>query len=319
VLSEFDVDSSFIYNQSFDKFIIKHQKRLSRFYDNSLKRGSLIVSSIKRGLINNSLSDLLVYVSIIESGLSTDIKSYKKAVGVWQFMPATAKLYNLKITKCYDDRCDPYIATQTAIKHLKHLYRKFGKWYLAVLAYNCGEGRLAKAIKRAGSDELSILIDNKRRYLPKESREYIQKILLVAMIGESKDNYFEVTYPDIVKVEVASNCDLRDIAQLIGVESSLLLRLNAKYKQGITPDKGYSYKIVIPEAKMVEFYKKYQLPAKIIKKSFFTSYYVKLGDTLESISHKFDSSKEDIMLANGLEDEYLSVEQFLLIPTNKEP
>jgi membrane-bound lytic murein transglycosylase D len=316
VLSEFDIESSYIYDNDFDTFISKNEDSLKKFYNHSIQRGDIVIPTIKRGLIDNSLSDLLVYVSMVESGFVSDIKSHKKAVGLWQFMPSTAKKYNLKINDCYDDRCDVDMATKAAIKHFKHLYQKFGKWYLAILAYNCGEGRLAMAIKKAKSDDLHTLLDAHNHYLPKETRDYIKKILLVAFIGESKDNWFEVSYPDIVKVEVAPKTNLKDIAKLLGMPSSKLLRLNAKYKTYILPDDKYSYKIVIPEDKMIEFYKKYQMPPKIIKKSFLISYHIKLGDTLESIAKKFSTTVEDIKVANHLENDYLTVGKLLIIPTN---
>jgi len=317
VLSEFDIDSSYVYDDEFYAFVKSNYKNLEKFYTKSLKRGDFFIPTIKRGLIDNSLSDLLVYVSIIESGLVSDIKSYKKAVGLWQFMPSTAKRYKLHIDKCYDERCDPYKSTQTAVKYLKYLYDKFGKWYLAVLAYNCGEGRLSRAIKKAKSDELSTLINDDFKYLPKESRDYIRKILLVALIGESKDNWFEIYYPDIVSVEVGAKTNLKDIAKMLDMSYKKLMRLNARYKSYILPDDRYTYKINIPEEKMITFYKKYQMPPKIIKKSFLISYHVKLGDTLESIAQKFNTTVEDIKIANHLDEEYLSVEQLLIIPTNK--
>ena len=317
VFSEFDIQSSYIYDDEFENFIVKNEKALKSFYKKSILRGDIIIPTLKRGLLENSLSDLLIYVSMVESGFVFDIKSHKKAVGLWQFIPSTAKIYNLKVDKDYDDRCDIDISTNAAIKHFKHLYQRFGKWYLAILAYNCGEGKLANAINKAKSDDLRTLIDEQNKYLPKESRDYIKKILLLALIGESKENWFEVSYPDIVKVEVAPKTNLQDIAKLLGMPVSRLLRLNAKYKSGILPDDKYSYEIIIPEDKMIVFYKNYQMPPKIVKKSLLISYHIKLGDTLESIAKKFHTNVEDIMVANHLENDYLVVGQLLIIPTNK--
>jgi len=317
VLSEFDIKDAYIYDDEFNDFVKQNHKSLERTYKKSIKRGELLVPLIKRKLIENYLSDLLVYVSIVESGLVSDIRSHKKAVGLWQFIPSTAKKYQLQIDNYLDDRCDPDISTQTAIKHFKYLYKKFGKWYLAILAYNCGEGRVSHAIKSAKSTELSILISDKNKYLPKESRDYIRKILLMAFIGESKNNWFKVDYPDIVSVEVGAKTNLKKIAKLLGMPFKKLMSLNARYKRHILPDKYYRYTLNIPENKMITFYKKYQMPPKIIKKSFFISYHVKLGDSLKFIAKKFDTTIEDIQIANHLEEEYLSVGQLLIIPTNE--
>jgi membrane-bound lytic murein transglycosylase D len=317
VLSEFDIEEGYIFDYDFEKFVDKNEKKLKRFYNASLKRGDFIIPTIKRGLIDSGVSDLLVYLSMIESGLNPKIKSNKKAVGLWQFIPSTAKAYKLEVSKCFDDRCDPYIATQAAIKHLKHLYHKFGKWYLAMIAYNCGEGRLSRAIKKAKSIDLRTLIDDSAKYLPKESRDYIRKIILLAMIGESKNILFEPYMPDIIKVEVAGGESISHIAQLINLKPSQLLKLNARYKNGKLPTKNYSYEILIPESKMVEFYKNYQLPPKTTKKPLLVSYHVKLGDTIESIATKFKTTIEDIKITNHLEDDFLVLGQLLVIPIDE--
>jgi len=316
VLSEFDIETGYIYDYEFEEFVTKNEKKLLRFYNHSIARGDYFIPIIKNGLLNNNLSDLLVYLSIVESGLKSDIKSHKKAVGLWQFMPSTAKHYNLEVDKCFDDRCDPYLATKAAIKHLKHLYHKFGAWYLAIIAYNCGEGRLAKAIKKAKTDDLRTLIDNDTKLLPKETRDYIRKIILLAMIGESSNISFDKTYPNLVKVEVGGGTNLKTIAKLIDMSYKKLLQINGKYKKGKIPTQKYSYEIFIPESKMVTFYKNYLLPPRIIQKHLLVSYHVKLGDTLETIAKKFHTSIEDIKLTNNITDDFLTLDQLLVIPTD---
>jgi membrane-bound lytic murein transglycosylase D len=186
-----------------------------------------------------------------------------------------------------------------------------------MIAYNCGEGRLSHAIKKARTTDLHTLIDDNAKYLPKESRDYIRKIILLAMIGESKNIFFEPSMPDIVKVEVAGGEKLSHIAKLIGIKPSKLFRLNAKYKNGKLPTKNYSYEILIPESKMIEFYKNYQLPSKTTKKSLLVSYHVKLGDSLKSIAKKFNTTIEDIKIANQIDDEFLELGQLLVIPVDE--
>ena len=131
-----------------------------------MQRGEMLSPMVKGYLMDQGLSDLFIYLSMVESGLNTDIVSSKKAAGLWQFMPATAQHYKLEVCNGFDERCDPISAAHAAI------------------AYNCGEGRLRRAIREAGSDELGILTDERDKYLPRETRQYIRKILLAAMIGE---------------------------------------------------------------------------------------------------------------------------------------
>jgi len=184
VFGEFDVDSDYIYDDTFVKFLQKNEKRYQRFYKNSLKRGGHLIPTFKSMLIQDGLSDLFVYMSMIESGFSTDCVSCKSAVGIWQFMEATAKQYNLSVNSDFDERLDPILATSAAMNYMHKLYKDFGKWYLVAMAYNCGEGRLARAIKKAPSDDFSLLMDNDRKYIPPETRTYLKKIILLSMVGE---------------------------------------------------------------------------------------------------------------------------------------
>ncbi len=191
VLSEFDIDTGYIYDSDFQRYASAHEKQMRRFYKKSLKRGEELTRVVRGALLDDGLSDLFLYISMVESGMKTDAVSSRKAVGLWQFMPKTAAYYSLDVEGSVDERCDPFCATEAAMRHLEHLHERFGRWYLAVMAYNCGEGRLQKAIERAQSDDLAILVDDDAKFLPKETRDYIRKILLLALIGES-ETVFEV-------------------------------------------------------------------------------------------------------------------------------
>lgn len=178
VFNEFDVDTSYIYDEDFVSFVKKNESGLKRFYKRSLIRGEEILPMLQGLLIEDGVSDLFIYLSMIESGFSTDVVSPKKAVGLWQFMPKTARQYNLTVCSTYDERCDTVSATSAAIRYLNKLHKQFGKWYLAAMAYNCGEGCVSRAIKKAGTDDLTILTDDYLKYLPKETRDYIKKSYL---------------------------------------------------------------------------------------------------------------------------------------------
>lgn len=323
VFSEFDVDESFIYDSNFHAFVKKNEKKIGRFYKRSLKRGEALLPMVQSQLIDNDLSDLLVYISLVESGFTTDIVSSKKAVGLWQFMPATAKHYKLQVCNGVDERCDPDSSTKAAATYLSKLHKQFGQWYLAVMAYNCGEGRLAKAIKKAGSDELSILINEESKYLPRETRNYIKKILLVAMIGENEILDFDPQEQQkknaLFDVEVKGGSSLKSIAVLLEMPTATLRKLNRQYKNGKLPTEEERYKIVIPEDKMMLFYMKYDFQEKPKTfKPYMLSYYIVLGDTLALLAKKFETSVEEIRYANKLNDDALTLDTLLLIPVTEE-
>jgi len=322
VFHEFDVDESYLYDDDFIQFVQTHEKQLKGFYKRSLLRGEALLPMIQGQLLEDGVSDLFIYLSMIESGFSTDIVSPKKAVGLWQFMPATAKHYNLTVCKSYDERCDAISATRAAIKYLNKLHKQFGKWYLAAMAYNCGEGCVSKAIKKAGSDELSILTNSHLHYLPKETRDYIKKILLVAMIGESSAIGLDETVESengFIQVEVDSSTSIAKIAKLINMDKESLLRLNHAFINGKIPANKAFYTLTIPIEKIYAFYLRYE-PATIkteVSKSHMITHYVKLGETLESIAKQYEADVAEVRVVNHLEYPYLAVDSLLVIPVTQ--
>ncbi|UFH60509.1 lytic transglycosylase domain-containing protein [Sulfurovum mangrovi] len=323
VLSEFDIDESYAYNREFENYIEEHGTQFSALYRRSLQRGEFLLPMVQKQLIEAELSDLLAYLPMIESGYLTDIESPKKAKGLWQFMPSTAKEYNLTVSYSRDERCDPVNATTAAVFHLQRLYRKFGKGYLALMAYNCGEGRLSQAIREAGSDDLAILIDDRAKYLPGETREYIRRILLIAMIGESEVIDFgpvkEVQTKGIVQVEVKGDTNLKEIASLLSMEPATLLRLNSQYQERILPDTSKQYKITIPYEKMILFYLNYPPAEEEVKtpKDHFVSHIVSRGETLKIIADDYHATVSEIKRVNHLQNADVEEGRLLIIPVTE--
>ncbi len=206
---------------------------------------------------------------MVESGFISTAKSNKRAVGLWQFIPKTAKAYDLTITKLYDERLDIDKSTTSAIEYLQYLHKRFGKWYIAMMAYNCGEGRMSRAIKKAKSDDLSTLTNSTLKYLPKETRAYIKKILLLAMMGESSESIppiiediednatedinlikKEALIYNLTPVEITKDANLTEIANTLDMSEEDLRKINPKPIGDI---------IKIPFDKIYLFYLKYEL------------------------------------------------------------
>ena len=323
VFSEFDVDESYLYDDTFASFIVQHEKKLKSFYRRSLDRGQEILPTMQGLLVKDGVSDLFIYLSMVESGFSSNAVSPKKAVGLWQFMPATAKQYNLRVCGIYDERCDTVSATSAAITYLNKLHKQFGKWYLAALAYNCGEGCVEKAISRAGTDDLSILTDGHLKYLPPETRDYMKKILLVAMIGENVTLGFGKDTGDsleetLIQVEVLAGTSLNDVAALLKMKEKRLLKLNSGFKNGLVPKDKPLYKITIPIEKMYAFYLRYEFPEKKrMENSHMISHYVRMGETVKSIAALYEADMDQIRISNHLEDDSLILDSFLAIPVSQ--
>ncbi len=323
VFNEFDIDESYLYDKDFSSFVLQYEKKLKSFYKRSLDRGKDILPTMQGLLVDDGVSDLFIYLSMVESGFSSDAISPKKAVGLWQFMPATAKDYKLTVCNDYDERCDTVSATSAAINYLNKLHKQFGKWYLAALAYNCGEGCVEKAIKGAGTDDLSVLTDGNSKYLPRETRQYIKKILLVAMIGEnitlgfSNDKSDDFENP-LIQVDVHAGTSLKVIAGLLKMKEEKLLDLNSGLKNGVVPNDKAMYKMTIPIEKMYAFYLRYDPP--VVEKQYkshMISHNVSLGETLEDIAKYYEADIEEIKTSNQLADDFLIVGALLVIPVTQ--
>ena len=315
VFSEFGVDRSYVEDEGFVRFVVAHEEQIKRFYRHAFQNGKNLLPMMRGYLLEDGLSDLFVYLSMVESGFSSSAISSKNAAGLWQFIPMTAKQYDLEVHRDFDERYDPVSSTNAAIAYLQELHQRFGKWYLAALAYNCGEGRLADAIQRAGSDALPVLLDAREKYLPLETREYLQKILLAAMIGEGLAMEFSSSGEDLFEVEVQGGMQLGRLAKLLELDQNELLNLNPQFKKGVVPSDKFTYRVTIPEEKMILFYLRCEPPEKTTPiKPFMLSHTVVLGETLEQIAEKYETDAEEIKIVNRLSEEYLSVGQFLVIP-----
>jgi membrane-bound lytic murein transglycosylase D len=119
--------------------------------------------------------------------LQTRAVSKVGAAGPWQLMPATARILGLKINSRHDERKDYYKSTRAAARYLKDLHEEFGDWLLVFAAYNSGEGTVNSAIKQSGSRNFWTL----RRYLPEETREYVNKFIATCF-------YFEGAYSAVL-------------------------------------------------------------------------------------------------------------------------
>ena len=193
-------------------------------------------------------------------------------------------------------------ATHAAIDYLERLKDRFGKWYLAILAYNAGEGKLSKAIKLAGSDDIMVLLNPKKKYLSLESRDYLRKIIMMAYVANdsdfliSKDSSMlnSATYIGIKRVEIPGGTSLRDVAVSIGFSLENLSKYNTHLRYSFTPPNRETYYIYIPTIKKEEFVANYKEGSKS------KIYNTKKGDTFEIIAKKLNIKASDIKEYNNV-------------------
>ena len=152
VLEELDISSEYITDYQLQRDFQAMLRHTQDRYTEKLNNAHLFVPKIKKVLRENDIPSAFLYLVMAESNFILNARSHKSAKGMWQFMYGTGKHYGLKINDYIDERMDIVKSTQSAVRYLKKLHGMFGKWYLAAVAYNCGEGRVIEGLTRATID-----------------------------------------------------------------------------------------------------------------------------------------------------------------------
>lgn len=186
----------------------------------------------------------LIYLAMIESGFNSRATSPAAATGIWQFIPSTGRRYGLRVDRFVDERRDPWKATDAALDFLSALYLRFGDWRLAMAAYNCGEGCVDRAIRRAGHNNYWQLP------IPNETRNYVPRVFAAAILGKRPDVHgFQFTpwqplVADTFTVE--GGISLLKIAEVVGTPAESLALLNPALIKGTTPPAHESWTLRLP-------------------------------------------------------------------------
>lgn len=324
VLHSFDIDADFLKDPVLSEL---KKKRVTKGHYHSffkaMDNGYMFIPKITQILAKSQIPEEFLFLAMTESNFSAKALSGKRAAGLWQFMPETGKKYGLKIDDYVDERRDLVRSTEAAARHLTYLHEKFGKWYLAALAYNCGEGRMDRAIRRAGTKDLSVLLDPKKSYLPKESRLYIRKIIVKALIGSDKaylaNSEFEHllnranAYP-LATVKLHKGERLSRLAGILQMPYRDLRKLNLQLQHDFVPPYAKTYDLYIPSVKLAEFKRKYR-PADLQR--LYLVHTVQRGDNLIRLGKKYHVSYKAIRDLNGLKSNMLRLSQRLVIPIEK--
>jgi len=271
-----------------------------------LKRAGRYFPYIEEKLAEAGIPGDLKYVAVAESALITDIKSRKRAVGLWQFMSRTARRYGLQKNRLIDERLDFERSTEAAIKYLKRLHKEFGNWTLALAAYNCGDAFLKREIKKQK------VKDFYRLDLPLETERYIFRIVAIKTIMENPRHYgfhlpAEHIYPprwyDTVQVEINQRLKLTDLALALDVDFKALKELNPQFLRDYVP-RG-NYKIKVPPGfgpKVVVALQKLGKGGDGQKEYISENHYlVREGDTLGRIAMRTGVSLETLKRINRIE------------------
>jgi membrane-bound lytic murein transglycosylase D len=250
------------YNSKVRTWVNFFQTNGKRDFKRWLERSSRYLPKIIPVLEAQGLPKDLVYLAMIESGFSPRAVSTAEAVGYWQFIKPTASRYGLTVEWWLDERRDIIKSTLAAANYLNDLYRMFGSWYLAASAYNMGEGRIKKLIKKYNTKNYWVL--SKKSDFPKETEQYIPKLIAAMLIAKAPKMYgFRDLQPQspvkYVFVEAPGGTDLENLSMYLGLDKMTLTQMNPELTKGFVPQYIDSHKIRVPPG--------YSLKAKQFAKS----------------------------------------------------
>lgn len=236
------------YNQNVSRWVAYFQR--NAWFRDWLQRSYMYMPFIQRELRAAGLPLDLAYMVMIESGFAPNAVSHANAVGPWQFIESTGQRYGLNRNWWLDERRDLRKSTLAAIRYLKDLHQEFGSWYLVAASYNMGENGLRRQIKKHGTRDYWSLI--RLNALPKETQEYVPKILAAMLIAKAPNLYgfrgLEKMDPlEYDVVVVPGGTDLENLADHLGVTRKSLKDLNAEIYLGYIPRQVDKHFIRVPK------------------------------------------------------------------------
>jgi len=277
-----------------------------------LTRSGAYLPMIRAKFRDAGLPTEIGYLPLIESAFSVKAYSRARAHGMWQFMSATGRHYGLEVGSLVDERRDPVRSTEAAVAYLTDLYREFDDWYLALAAYNSGAGNVRRAIRKSGSRDFWVL----KRYLPRETRNYVPAFIASVIIakdpsswGFPEPNEQPWTYD---RVDVPDALDLQFVADRTALPIDELRDLNPAIRRDLTPANrvtalwlprgdGMAVETVLAATPRSEW-----APRMI--------HTVRRGESLSTIAARYGSNVSAIKQANGLRRTLIHPGQNLIVP-----
>ncbi|MCR5606871.1 MAG: transglycosylase SLT domain-containing protein [Treponema sp.] len=281
-----------------------------------VEAGNLYWQYIREKIEEYNMPHCLLYLPIVESSFKPTAKSRSGALGMWQFMENSMKPF-LKKTEFVDERLDPWKSTEAAFLKLQDNYKQFGDWEIAIAAYNCGAGAMAKVTKNNPDKDFWYLAENK--LLKSETLDYVPKLLAICDLMQNAE-YYGLELPEEEDIEedaftyikMTGAVPLSQLALAAGLETSDISSLNTALYRGITIP-GYELRIPTElETTITEALEK------IKDHEFSNAHVVVKGETLWGISRTYGVSVDAICQANGIsENSILSIGKTLFVPILK--
>lgn len=283
-----------------------------------LKRSGRYKPMIARILDEEGIPQEFIFLAQAESGFLPRAMSYMAAGGMWQFIRETGAKYGLKADAWVDERFDPEMATRAAARHLRDLYHEFGDWYLAIAAYNCGQGNVEKAVIKTGYADVWEL--RSRGTLPLETSNYVPIILAMTIMAKNPANYdilgIETDEPVVYdNLEMTALTSLALIADIIGRPVAELKELNPALLRDFAPA---GYKLHIPRGSGPALMAGLDLvPGD--RRASWRAHRAESGETLATLATRYRTTIASLQTANQLDGTELTPGALLVVPAAPAP
>ncbi len=266
-----------------------------------LARSGRYVPMIERIFAEEGLPRDLAMIAFIESSFLPRARSPRSAQGIWQFMPRTGRQYGLRSNGVVDERSDPEKATRAAARYLSYLKEIFGDWYLAMAAYNAGEGKILRAMEKTGARDFWQLASTSA--IRRQTQNYVPAFLASLLISKGPSHYgFDVVLESPIEydtVRLDRSVDIRSLAQGAGFSIDEFQALNPELRSAVTPLQAEGYELRIPpgarESVLVAF-----VECPTVRPPSFQTHVARKGETLPRIAKRYGVSLSALASANSL-------------------
>ena len=316
IYSRFDIkDENNSRSQKYEKWYSSRPEYIERMMDRSQKYLFYVVGEVeKRGMPSE-----IALLPMIESAYNPIANSKSKAVGIWQFIPSTGRLYGLKQDWWQDKRRNVVDATNAALDYLQKLHALFGTWDLALAAYNAGEGTVSRAIAKNKAKGLPTDYANLK--LPRETKDYVPKLQAIKNIVTNPSQYGLYidpipNKPYFTYVEAPTVIDADLAANLAEISYDEFLLLNSEHRRPLIRTNEKTQKFILPINAADTFVKNLSQNEKPLVS--WNIYKPKRNEKIKTIANKFDMEESDLIKANDLHPKKLIKPSSIILVAKKE-
>lgn len=303
-----------VQNEQVNRTLMYYTLRRPEVMERWLERSEKYFPMMREIFREENVPVELIHLAMIESGLNPSARSWASAVGMWQFIGATGRMYGLESNWWMDERRDPEKATRAAARHLRDLYNIWGDWHLAMANYNISPRGLKRAINAAGEENYWAAYP----YLPRETRNYVPGFIAATMVSMNPEEFgFQRKYGeqpyDYEVMEVDPLMPLEALAEAAGISTDLLEEYNPELLRWATPPGG-KYPLKLPVGAREQLAANYEDIPREERSQNITMHTVSRGENLGYIARKYGTTVRSLFETNENLSSTIYPGQKLVVP-----